>query len=102
MHLGRRKSHFVRIVRSGCHHTTENVAHFRLIIDESQQGFSVGSFLADAENIFGGRVQADNQKVLVQKDDAGTQCIEDAVGIAPEGSVIAGAAAARASGIRWI
>jgi len=58
--------HFVRIVRAGRHHTAKDVTHFRLIVDESQQRFSAGSFLADAENIFGGRIQADDQKVLVQ------------------------------------
>jgi len=102
MHLGRRKTHFVRIVRAGCQHTTEDVAHFRLIVDESQQRFSVRSPLADAENIFRGRIQANDQKVIVQKDDAGTQCIEYVVGNATEGSVIAGTAAARATGISWI
>lgn len=94
MHLGRRKLHFVRIVCASRHHTTENVTHFRLIVDEPQQRFSIRAFLADAENIFGGRIQADDQKVLVQKDNAGTQRIEDVIGIATEGAVVVGTATA--------
>jgi hypothetical protein len=59
-------------VRAGRHYTTENVAHLRLIVDESQQRFSVSSLLADAEDVFGRGIQANDQKMLVQKDDAGT------------------------------
>jgi len=48
----------------------ENVAHFGLVIDQSQQRFSACPQLADAEDIFGCGIQADDQEVVVKQYDA--------------------------------
>jgi hypothetical protein len=78
---------------AGRHDTTENVAHFRFVVDETQQGLPDCALLADPEYIFGGRIQADDQQMLIQQYNPGTQGIEDVAGIAAQGSVIVGAAA---------
>ena len=65
----------------------------RIIIDKLQQRFAVCALLTDAEDILGGRVQANDQQVVVQQDDAGAQTFENSPGIATEGSVVIESAA---------
>ena len=93
VHLGRRQRHLVCVVIAGYQHATQHVAHLRLIIDKLQQRFAVCALLTDAEDILGGRVQANDQQVVVQQDDAGAQTFENSPGIATEGSVVIESAA---------
>jgi hypothetical protein len=43
-----------------CHNPRQDVAHFRLIIDELQQRMPSSALLANAKDIFGGRIQTGN------------------------------------------
>jgi hypothetical protein len=60
VNLCRCETHFIRVVVASFKNPRQDIAHFRLIIDELQQGFTIRSLLADTKNIFGGRVQANN------------------------------------------
>jgi len=46
--------------------------------------------LADAKNVFRGRVQTDNKQMLVKQNNARAERIKNGVGIGPDGSVVAG------------
>jgi hypothetical protein len=37
--------------------------------------------LADTEDVLGGRIEVDDEKVVVQQNDAGTQAVKNAQGI---------------------
>jgi hypothetical protein len=82
---------------AGRYNQAQDVAQLGLIFDEPQQGVTASSPLTDAKDIFGGGVHADDQEVLVKKNDAGTQAVEDVAGIPAYGTVVAGS---RLSGSR--
>jgi hypothetical protein len=93
VHLGRGKPHLVRVVVSGGHYATQDVAHFGLVVDKPQQRLAVSALLTDAQNIFSSGVYSDNKEVLVQQDDARAQGVNDIDRVAAERSAIVGAAA---------
>jgi hypothetical protein len=76
----------------------EDVAHFRLVIDEPQQRLAACALQADAEYVLGCGVKGDDQQVVVDEDDACAQAVENAFGIVRCcAAVIAGALAAAAA-----
>jgi hypothetical protein len=84
MDFGRRQAHFIGEVIAGRGNAAQDLAHFRLVVDEPQQGLAARAGAADAENVLGRRVQVDDKKVFVQQDDAGTQAVDDLTGIAAQ------------------
>jgi len=72
------EAHLVRVVVSGSQHATQDVTHFRLVINQAQERFTLRALLADAKNIFGRRIQADDQEAAVEKNNARAQPIKDA------------------------
>jgi len=70
VYFGSTKVHFICVVVSGFNNATKNVSQLRLIVDELQQRLATCALNANAKNVFGGRVQADDQQALVEKDDA--------------------------------
>ena len=62
VHFGSTKAHFICVVVAGFDDATKDVAQFGLIVDELQQGFALRALNADAQNVFGGRIQADDQQ----------------------------------------
>jgi hypothetical protein len=79
-------------VIAGRHDAAQDVAHFRLIIDQAQQGVTEGAPLADTEDVFGSGIHTDNQQIVIQKNDARTQAVEDVIGFFMYGSIVTGAA----------
>lgn len=57
-------------------------------------------FLADPEDILGGRIQRDDQKVNIEEDDAGAQIVEDAIGVTTQRVVAVSAVEAGIAGAR--
>jgi len=94
--FGWRKSQFICKMVTGCYYTAQYVAHFRFVVDQPEQRFAPCTVLTYAQDILGGRVQADHQQVFIQQDHAGTQGIENVARIATESSVITGATARQA------
>lgn len=70
MHLCRRKVHFVGVMIARLNDASQDVTHLGLIVDETQQGSAACALLADSKDVFGGRVERDNQQVIVEQDDA--------------------------------
>ena len=70
MHLCSAKPHFICVMVTRCDDTTQYVAKLGLIIDQLQQGFAPRPLHANAQDIFCGRVQVDDQEAVVEKDDA--------------------------------
>ena len=87
VNLGWRKSHFIGVVIAGGGDARQNLAHFRLVIDELQQRLARGALATDAKNIFGGRIEVDDEKVLVEQYDARTETVENAAGVVLQRSV---------------
>ena len=87
MDLGRRQAHFIGEVVAGRSNAAEDLAHFRLIVDEPQQRLAARAGAADAQNVLGRRVQVDNEQIVIQQDDARSQAVDDLAGIAAERSV---------------
>jgi len=77
-------------VIAGRHYAAQDVAQFRLVVDEAQQRFTARPALADAEDVFGRRVQADDEQVTIEEDDAGTEAVEDIGGFARQCAIVAG------------
>jgi hypothetical protein len=44
----------------------------------------------DAENVFGGGVEVDDQQAVINEDDAGAQAVENSFGVVGRRSVITG------------
>jgi hypothetical protein len=87
MDLGRRETHFIGKVIAGRGDAAQDFAHFGFVVDEAQQRLATRPRTADAENIFGGRVQVDDEKIVVEQDDTRTQAVDDSGGVAAEWSV---------------
>jgi hypothetical protein len=51
-----------------------------------------GTFAADTEHVLGSGIQVNNEEIVVEKDDARVQALENIAGVASQGSV-AGTAA---------
>ena len=100
VHLRAGERDLVRVVITGSHDATEDVAHLRLIVNELQQGFTLRSSLTDTEDVLRGRVHADDQQVLVQQHDPGTQRVEDNACISVQCALAGRAGAARSGGWR--
>ena len=79
--LGRSKTHFVRVVISARRNACEDLAHFRFIVDESQQRLPPRACATDAEHVFGGRVQVNDQEVVIEQDNARGQAVQNANGV---------------------
>lgn len=71
VHFGRREPQFVGEVIAGNYNATQDIAHFRFIVDQAQQRFAARTFLADTQDILSGRVEANDQQVLIEQGDAG-------------------------------
>jgi hypothetical protein len=69
-------------------YSRQDVAQLRLIPDQSQQRSTASALHADAEEIFGSRVEIDNQQIVVEKYDARAQAIEDSCGIVVQAAAI--------------
>jgi len=51
----------------------QDVSQLRLITDKPQQRFPARAVYANAEDVFGGRVQVENEQAIVENDDTGTE-----------------------------
>jgi hypothetical protein len=69
VHLARREAHLVRILVARDGDPAQDLAHLGFVVDQPQQRLAVGASAADAEDVFCGRIQVDNQQVIVQQDD---------------------------------
>ena len=58
--LGWREAHFVCVMIAGFDNATKDVTQLGLVVDELQQGLSSRALNADAKNVFGGWIQADD------------------------------------------
>lgn len=68
----------------------QDIAHLGLVVDQLQQRLTVRALLADTKDVFGGRVQRNDQKMFIKKDDANTQRVENVTGVSVQRSVVAG------------
>ena len=95
MHFGRRQLHLIGVVVARRRHARQDFAHLRFVVDELQQGLVTRPGTTDPEDVFGGRVEVDDQQVVVEQNDARAQGVEDVAGIVAEGSVTGTAALQR-------
>jgi hypothetical protein len=86
VHLGGRKPHFVGVVVARDGNARKDFAHLGLVIDEPQQGSPAGTGATDAEDVFRGGIQVDNQQVVVEENNARAQGVENTAGILAKGS----------------
>jgi hypothetical protein len=75
---------------AGRHHARQDVLQLRLIVEQPQQRLSAGAPLADPEDVLGGRVEANNEQVAIEQDDARAQAVEDAARITTSGATVVG------------
>ena len=84
VHFGGCESHLVGVVVATRRDAREHFAKFGFVIDELQQGFAARPAPADSKYVFRGRVQVDDQEVVVEQDDARREAVEDTGSIALE------------------
>ena len=60
---------------------------FRLVIDKLQQRSTASALFGNTKNIFSGRIQADDEQMLIKQDDTRTQGIKNSGGVAGKCSV---------------
>jgi len=82
----------------GSNNSRQDIPHLGFVVDQLQKRFTLCTTLANSEYVFGGRVQADNQQVFVEKNYARTQGVENRLGVLTDGSIIIGTATAPLSG----
>ena len=86
---------FVGVVIAAAHDAAQDIAQFRFVVDQPQQRRAARPLRADAEDVFCGRIQADDQQVGVEQDDARAQAVENFLCVAVERAVVTGAVGAR-------
>jgi hypothetical protein len=82
----------------GFHDAREDVTHLRIVVYEGQQRFARGTALADTENVLGRRIESDNQQVIVKKNNAGAERINNIDRAAANAAVIVGTGFAARAG----
>ena len=92
MDFGRAQAQLVGVMIARRDDSAQYVPQFRIVIDETQQRLALSACLADSEDVFGGRIQADDQEVLVEQDNARAKAVEYVSGVVTMRSVVAGAA----------
>ncbi len=86
----RAQAQLVRVVIARRTDAAEDVAQFRVVVQKPQERFPARAPLAYAENIFRGGIEADDEQVPVQQDDAGTQAVEDGLGLIADITAVIG------------
>ena len=66
---------------AGLQDTRQDVVQFGFVVDELHQRSAAGATFTDAKNVFGGRVQADDQQVAIEKNDTAGQRVDDRRGL---------------------
>ena len=84
VNLGWSKTHLVRVMIACRNHTSEYVLKFGFFADEAQQGFAGRPLLADAKNIFGRRIKANDEQGAVEQYDARAQAVENLLSVSVE------------------
>jgi hypothetical protein len=77
LHLVRAEVQLIGVVVSGYADAGQDIVEFRVVVEEPQQRFAARAPLAHAEDILCGGVEAEDEQVSVQQDDAGAQAVED-------------------------
>ena len=85
---------------AGHRNARQHIPQFGFIIDELQQGFAAGAAAADSEDVLGGRVQVDDEQVVIEQDDPGAQAVDYVRGVFVQRSV-AGAAGLQRTVLCW-
>jgi hypothetical protein len=70
MDLGRPEAQLICVVIAGGDDAAQDVPQLGFVVDEPQQRFTARAPYTDAENVFRGRVEADDEQVAVEQDDA--------------------------------
>jgi len=70
MDLCSTQADLVRIVIARLNDATQDIAQLRIIISKPQQRFALRPLRTYTKDVFGGRVEADDQEAFVQQDDA--------------------------------
>ena len=52
---------------------TEDIAEFRVVVEQAQQRLAACALFGNAEQMFGRRIEITNQEGAVENDDAGTE-----------------------------
>jgi len=100
MSRGRCQAHFVGVASVTCGNPRQDFAHFRLVVDQLQQGFTLCAAFADTEDIFGRRIHADYQQVLIKENNAAAQRVDQGLGAIMITAVVVGTwTAVRARGV---
>lgn len=92
MYLGGSESYFVSVVIAGCSDARKDVTHLWFVVNKLQQRLSACASFADTEYVFCGGIQADNQQVFVEQNNARTERVENRPGVGVDGAVVAGTA----------
>jgi len=74
------------------YYATQDVAHFRLVVEQAQERFTLCALLTDAQDVFRRRVQANDQQTAVEKNDSRAQPVKDAQWLFIENAAAAGMA----------
>ena len=90
MNLRSAQAHFVRVVVVCFDDAAQNFLQLGFVVNETQKRFTTSALCANTKNIFCGRIQAYDQEVLVEQDDACAQAVENASGVLIEIPVVAG------------
>lgn len=93
MNFSGAESQLVGVVIAGLENAAKNVSQFGFVVDEAQQGLALCPLHADAKDIFRGRIEVDDQQVVVDENDARAQAVKNTFGVRVARSVVARAPA---------
>jgi hypothetical protein len=66
----------------------QDVLQFPIIVEQPQQRFAPRAVLTDTEYVLRGRIQADDEQIVVEQDDAGAQAVDDGLSLDGFGAAI--------------
>lgn len=70
MHFRPAEPHFVCVVVARFDDATQYVAQLGFIVDKPQQRLALRALHANAKDVLRGRIEVDDQKAVVEKNDA--------------------------------
>ncbi len=90
MNLGGPQPHLDRVVFARRNDAAQDISQLRFIVNQPLERFPLRAAFTDTEYVLCCRVQADDQQILIEQNDARTQAFEDIARFSVDGPVATG------------
>jgi hypothetical protein len=72
------ETEFVGMRDAGHQGSHQDIAQFGIIVDERQQRLTDGTGRTYAQQVFGSRIEFDDEEIMIEQNDGGSEAVDDA------------------------